>query len=208
MKKGKRSASEKQAVDKKTTEGGGAIKSWLAVRLREGLMLTFIMLGLYLAMALVTYSPLDPGWTRIGPVGEVSNFGGRVGAWLADVFLSLFGFLGFLFPFLLLFRAWTVFRDRHAPEPWNGALFLLRFIGMVLCLICGDALLTLHLGGHEAMPSTEGGIIGRQTIEVILPLLSFHGTTLVLSGLLLFWYYIADRSVLVCPDGRHWILPH
>ncbi|WP_281645371.1 DNA translocase FtsK, partial [Parendozoicomonas sp. Alg238-R29] len=133
-----------------------------------------------------SYSPDDPGWTRIGPVGDVQNMGGRAGAWLADVFLNLFGYFGFLFPFLFFFRGWTVFRDRYDPEPLNGAMLTLRFIGMVLCLVCGGALLTLHLGDASNMPSSHGGIIGQQAIELILPLLSFHGTTLVLFALLLF----------------------
>ena len=165
-------------------------------------MLGFIVLGLYLAMALVSYSPDDPGWTYIGSASGVTNYGGRAGAWFADVFLSLFGYLGFLFPLLLLFRAWTIFRNRHNPAPWNGMMLTLRFIGLVLCLVCGDALLTLHMDGQADMPSSEGGIIGRQTVEVILPLLSFHGTTLVLSALLLFGVtLLTDLSWFALMDG-------
>ncbi|MTI12649.1 DNA translocase FtsK [Sansalvadorimonas verongulae] len=191
-----------KAAGNNSAAGSSAVKSWLAVRLQEGLMLTFIVLGLYLAMAMISYSPDDPGWTRIGPVADVANYGGRAGAWFADVFLSLFGYLGFLFPFLLLFRAWTVFRDRHDPAPWNGVMLILRFIGLVLCLVCGDALLSLHLDGHTGMPSSEGGILGRQTVEVVLPVLSLHGTTLVLSALLLFGVtLLTDLSWFALMDG-------
>ena len=40
------------------------------------MVLVWIVLGLYLTMALVSYTPNDPGWTRVGPVTDVANLGG------------------------------------------------------------------------------------------------------------------------------------
>nr|WP_283777650.1 DNA translocase FtsK [Sansalvadorimonas sp. 2012CJ34-2] len=184
------------------------MKRQVYLRLREGLMLALTVLGIFLAMALVSYSPTDPGWTHIGTAGSVSNLGGRAGAWFSDVLLNLFGYLSFVFPFLLLGKGWQVFRDRHEPEPWNGAIFTLRVIGLVLFLICGDALVSLHVGYTGLLPSSGGGIIGLQTVQVVEPLLSFHGSTLVFCALLLFGItLLTDLSWFALMDAiGAWVL--
>ena len=165
-------------------------------------MLTFLVMATYLAMALISYSPNDPGWTHIGPVGGLHNLGGRAGAWFADVWLNLFGYLAFLFPFWFAFQGWKVFRDRHDPQPWSSALVTLRATGMLLCLVCGGALFTLHGSNSGGMPSSDGGIIGQQTMELLEPLLSFHGSTLVLLALLLFGVTLfTDLSWFALIDG-------
>ena len=43
----------------------------------------------------------------------VSNAGGRFGAWLADVFFSLFGYAAYLFPMMVAYRAWVLFQHRQ-----------------------------------------------------------------------------------------------
>jgi len=47
--------------------------------------------GVLLALILLTYDRADPGWSNSGPPREIHNAGGRVGAWLADLLLYLFG---------------------------------------------------------------------------------------------------------------------
>ena len=59
-------------------------------RLREGALIGFVAVFLYLMMALLTYDQADPGWSRTGTGAAVANSGGPTGAWLADIFLSLF----------------------------------------------------------------------------------------------------------------------
>lgn len=49
---------------------------------------------LYLLASLLSYSVADPGWSRNGSVtGEIQNFGGPVGAHVADVMFLLFGWI-------------------------------------------------------------------------------------------------------------------
>jgi S-DNA-T family DNA segregation ATPase FtsK/SpoIIIE len=70
-------------------------------RLREGAMLLLLAVGIYLLLSLVTFAAGDPGWSYTGTQREVSNAGGPVGAWIADVFLNLFGFLAYLLPLMV-----------------------------------------------------------------------------------------------------------
>lgn len=202
MRKGKSPESGHKGAGHQAADEKESIQGRLRVLLREGLMLVWIVLGVYLTMALISYSPQDPGWTRIGPVADVHNMGGRAGAWFADVFLSLFGVLAFLFPLLLFFRSYVVFKTRHEENSFHGPLFTLRAVGLVLCLICGTALVALHVGDVLNMPSNDGGIIGQQTVELVLPVLSFHGTTLIMVALLLFGItLLTDLSWFALMDG-------
>ena len=59
--------------------------------LREGALLILGAVAIFLLVSLVTYHPLDPGWSSSGAVSRIQNAGGLVGAWLADVLLYLLG---------------------------------------------------------------------------------------------------------------------
>ena len=74
----------------------------LGPRLREGAFIGVSAVCLYLLLALLTYSPRDPGWSATGSGGKIVNLGGPTGAWLADVFFSLVGYAAYLFPLLLV----------------------------------------------------------------------------------------------------------
>ena len=52
------------------------------------------LLGLALFAMLVTYSKADPSFTHAVSGTNVSNLGGRVGAWVADIALLAFRALG------------------------------------------------------------------------------------------------------------------
>ena len=58
----------------------------------------------------MSYHPSDPGWSHSGQVDPVLNQGGRVGAWIADVFLYLFGYMAYLFPIMVAYSGWLLFR--------------------------------------------------------------------------------------------------
>ncbi|MFP3520252.1 DNA translocase FtsK 4TM domain-containing protein, partial [Pseudomonas sp. SIMBA_077] len=50
-----------------------------------------VALGVFLLMALVSYSRRDPSWTHAAQVDHIANWAGRVGAWTSDILLLLFG---------------------------------------------------------------------------------------------------------------------
>ncbi|MFZ1390139.1 MAG: DNA translocase FtsK 4TM domain-containing protein, partial [Dokdonella sp.] len=72
-------------------------------RLREVGFLLLLPLAVYLFICLWTYSPADWGWSHVGePDQAVVNFGGKIGAYLADLLFYFFGVLAYAFPALLL----------------------------------------------------------------------------------------------------------
>ncbi len=63
----------------------------VAALLRESRLFVLAAAALYLCLVLSTFNRADPGWSHSVAAGEIRNLGGRAGAWLADMLLSLFG---------------------------------------------------------------------------------------------------------------------
>ena len=76
------------------TRGAGAsapLPARLARLVHEAKWLLLGVLALYLFLVLVTYSRGDPGWSHSATDAVARNAGGVVGAYIADIFLYLFG---------------------------------------------------------------------------------------------------------------------
>ena len=153
--------------------------------LREGALLVLGAVAVYLLIALATYSPDDPGWSHAAEVERVANAGGRVGAWFADLFLSAFGWLAYLFPVMVAYTGWLVFRGRGgAGLDWR--VLALRWAGFLVTLVAGCALATLHFRVPEGvLPLGAGGILGEVVGRGLLPVFSLLGTTVLLLALFL-----------------------
>ncbi|MEX2130361.1 MAG: DNA translocase FtsK 4TM domain-containing protein [Pseudohongiellaceae bacterium] len=153
---------------------------------REGTLIVYFLLGLFLLIALGTYSPEDPGFTTTGNGAEVSNAVGSYGAWLADVLLHLFGYLAFGFPLFLAYKVYASFRETELEKPFSWPLFGLKTLGFVLLTISGCGLATLHFAIAPETPYQAGGLIGTLLIDSILPFFATLGSTLVLIAIFLF----------------------
>jgi S-DNA-T family DNA segregation ATPase FtsK/SpoIIIE len=180
--------------------------------LLEGLMIVLVALGLYLLLAITSYSPQDPGWSRTGN-GNISNTVGLGGAWLADILLLLFGYLAYLFPLLLLVKAVAIFRDRRRPIDVDWELLGLRAVGMLLLLLSAAALATMHFT-TGSLQESAGGLLGEGLSSMALPLLDLTGSTLVFLtflflgltlGLGVSWLNLADTVGLWCLRGWDWL---
>ncbi|WP_317928858.1 DNA translocase FtsK [Halioxenophilus sp. WMMB6] len=156
--------------------------------LTEGVLVILVALCLFLVLALVTYDATDPGWTSTGSGGNINNAGGAIGAWLADVFYLLFGYIAYLFPALIAVRIWRILvnRKREAPE-FDWVLFALRLIGLAVVMVAGTGLVSLKFGlDSSSLPLSNGGILGATVSQSIESAFSFIGGTLILVALFLF----------------------
>ncbi len=150
--------------------------------LREGALVVLVALGAYLMVALLTYDRADPGWTHTGSNHLVSNLGGKAGAYFADLFFFLFGFLAYLAPLMVAYSGWLLYQGRLE----NGAIDYrnlgVRWAGFLLTLAAGCGLATLHF--HPGfLPSFAGGILGDLTGSSFVAVFSFVGATLLLLAL-------------------------
>ena len=155
-------------------------------RLREGALIGFFAVFLYLLMALVSYDSADPGWSRTGSGGPIANTGGPTGAWLADIFFSMFGYMAYLFPLMVGYRAWILFRHRYDKHPFDWASFAIRIVGLCLVMIASTALAMIGDHGAAGLPFGAGGALGQAVGSAAIEAFSLFGGRLILLSLLLF----------------------
>ena len=169
--------------------------------LRESAIIALGIVALVLLIALLTYSPDDPGFSFTGNSAPVHNRIGVIGAWLADVLFFLFGRPAFLFPLVLAAACWGLQRRLKAQAAVSRVNTLVRFAGFVLVLVASCGLTTLHWQ-PGALRQTAGGVAGSVVGEGLVAGLDFLGATLVLiaawmAGLSLAfgvsWLTIMDR---------------
>ena len=134
-------------------------------------------LALYLLLAVVSHSPSDPSYTYSGESGEVSNWVGASGAYLADLFLFLFGWVAYMMPLAVLAIGVRVVIRSGNRSPWFAVA--LRSVGWVVVTLCACVLVQAHVPSEGfAMPAGSGGTLGEWLAQYGLPAFGFVGLTL------------------------------
>ncbi len=189
-----------QAIPRKaeTTQSGR-----LHLRLREAALIVAIGLCGYLLIALLSYSPEDPGWSHSGGDGHIRNHAGPLGAWLADVMLYLFGWPAYLFPLMVLYSGWLIYRGRDKGRTVDYFHLALRAAGFVLVMTMSCGLVWLRLGAPELPLQQAGGILGEVTGGTLYTILGSSGAPLLMlillmTGITLFtgfsWLWLVDTT--------------
>ena len=165
------------------TQSGAPLPAKLAGLLREAKWLALVAAAGYLLLILLTHQGTDPGWSRSATAAVVQNAGGRVGAWLSDVLLSLFGWSAFWWVVLCLSIVVRGYRRIEASEKIEPRPLLLSMAGFVLLLVAGAALEYLRMHSYaQALPQPAGGIIGAVLGKLSGNLLGPTGATLLTLG--------------------------
>ena len=175
--------------------------------LRESALVVLVALGAYLMVALLSYDSGDPGWTHTGTNQVISNLGGTVGAYFADLFFFLFGYLAYLAPLMVAYSGWLIYEGKLENGQIDYRTLGVRWAGFILTLGAGCGLATLHFQSGF-MPSFAGGIFGDLTGNGFVSVFSYVGATLLLlalffAGITIFssfsWLWLLDVT------GKHTI---
>ncbi len=150
--------------------------------LREAALWIFGALAIILFVALATYHPDDPAFSQSGGAERIHNRIGAVGAWFSDLSYMLFGGPAYLFPVMMLFAGWLIFRERRNPAPLNRAEFGLRFAGFLLTLATSCGLASMHFAAPE-LRETAGGVLGQAVGGGLQAVMGTLGATLLLLAL-------------------------
>ena len=161
------------------------MNSALNKRLREGAFLLLLAVSGYFVLSLATFSPEDPGWAFVGERSHAVNSGGPAGAWFSSVLYSLFGWLAYLFPLVILWSGWLLFRDRGTDKAQDYRLLVVRWTGFLITLVAGAGLAAMHLPASDVLPTGPGGILGQAVRQGLVSVVSFAGGSLFLLALLL-----------------------
>lgn len=152
-------------------------------RLREGAFLLLLAISSYFVLSLLTFSPEDPGWSFVGAREHAANGGGPAGAWFSSVLFTLFGYLAYLFPVVILWSGWLLFREREEHKEMDYHLLVVRWIGFFVTLIAGCGLATMHVGAANGLPEGPGGILGQAVYQTLVEVVSSAGGSLFLLAL-------------------------
>ena len=175
------------------------------------LVLGFVALVFWL-MALASYSIGDPAFSTSGSDTPVRNWGGRLGAWLADGSLFLFG-LSVWWCLAAGVRAWLSMLARwmrageDAPDQPTGFSHtqLAFWIGLAVLLCASTALEWSRLyrfEGQSGLPDHAGGALGYLAGPLAVKWLGFTGSGLVCIALMVLgsalvfrfsWSHVAER---------------
>jgi S-DNA-T family DNA segregation ATPase FtsK/SpoIIIE len=175
--------------------------------LREGALLILGAIAIFLLVSLATYHPADPGWSNSGAYTQIHNAGGLIGAWLADVLLYLLGYLAYLFPVMVGYSGWLVYRGHSTAGGIDLHVLAVRWSGFLLTVASGCGLATLESGGSNAgLPAGSGGVLGNVVGNSLVDVVSPIGATLFLFALFLTGVTLfTGMSWLVVMDfiGKH-----
>jgi DNA segregation ATPase FtsK/SpoIIIE, S-DNA-T family len=201
-------------VNRRAGANAFAMPARAARLLREAGLIAMVALAAFAMLILLTYDKADPGWSHASAVRVIHNAGGRVGAFLADLLLYLFGLGAYLWIALCvaaIVRIWAGLRaigrpggqgaetpgssERFAWERWIGfALMLAGWVGLEASRMHALAV---------ALPLGPGGIVGELVADPLLSLLGDVGGTLALMTMLatgvslwsgLSWLVVFERT--------------
>ncbi|MDR6738060.1 S-DNA-T family DNA segregation ATPase FtsK/SpoIIIE [Herbaspirillum sp. 1173] len=190
--------------------------------LSEARWLALAALLAYLALILLSYAKTDPGWSVASSVPRVGNWGGRVGAWMADLLLYIFGLSAWWWCVLLGRSVWTGYRRlsnrflvAQPVEPEHHQEPLIRAVGFVFMLTGSMGIeFTRMQRFAPKLPHSSGGVLGEMIGSAMQPTFGFTGSTLLL--LLLFglgfsllfqvsWLAAVERIGGMIEDGLFWV---
>ncbi|GHG66424.1 hypothetical protein GCM10010919_14090 [Alishewanella longhuensis] len=174
-------------------------------RLLEVGLILFSGLALFMLLSLLSFDPADPSWSQTGYHQQINNYGGRGGAWLADVLLVSFGWIAYLIPFLVAFSGYMLFKRYHDLLSLDYLILGLRLFGLLLTLCAATAISSMNF--NDIYYFSSGGVLGDKISGSLLPFFNFIGTSLLLlcgfaTGLTLLtgisWLTVADYLGAQC----------
>jgi DNA segregation ATPase FtsK/SpoIIIE, S-DNA-T family len=155
--------------------------SFVSRRLSEFVGVAMFALALLWLVSLASYSAADPVWFfTTGTDAMPSNFGGRVGAFVAELSYQLLGYAAYLVPIVLVVAGWHYFWCRVPDAAYTklvGAGLLFASVAAFLSLAFGS----LRISGRELL---AGGYIGKFLASALAEYLNKTGSIILILTLL------------------------
>jgi S-DNA-T family DNA segregation ATPase FtsK/SpoIIIE len=154
--------------------------------LREGALLILGAIAIFLLVSLASYHPADPGWSNSAAVARINNTGGLIGAFVADSLLYLLGILAYLFPVMVGYSGWLVYRGQSSSGGIDLHVLAVRWSGFLLTVGAGCGLSALEVGSaSSSLPAGYGGVLGKVIGNNLVDVVSPVGAILFLLALFL-----------------------
>lgn len=147
------------------------------------------VLAILLVLSLLSYAPSDRSFNTPSGSLNTSNWGGVVGAHLADFLLQGVGLSAYLLPLFLFVVSYHLFREAYRGHR------VVKASGYALLL--WSAAILLSLLRESPIAREAGGILGGISIEILLPLFGQAGGYLVVFSLSLLAVMLTTQGSLV-----------
>ena len=152
--------------------------------LQEARWLVLGVVALYIGLILFGYSKADPGWSHAAQVDRIANPGGRIGAWVADLLLYLFGLSAWWWVLFFLFLVVWGYRRLEGIFHTDRRPFFIALSGFILLLGASSGLEALRFHSmSRPLPLEPGGMLGLELGRLFSQFLGFTGGTLILIAL-------------------------
>ena len=157
----------------------------LFVLLRESRWLLLVAGALYIALALYGYDHADPAWSHSAVPAHISNPGGVMGAYFADVLFMLFGLSAWWWVAFMLQRVWAGYHDLRSDSIFCKRTLWVSVAGFAVLVLASSALEAIRLHTLKViLPQAPGGMLGEVTGGALTGLFGFTGATLLLLTLM------------------------
>ena len=160
-----------------------ALKSVVDHRSEILLLAVIWALAVFLFAMFYTFSVEDPGWFNSSSVSgdtQLNNVGGVVGAHIANIGISLFGYFALFIPLCIAQFGWNFARKWTRKGDNQILLSILFFVGIMLAMIGGCGLEYIFISPIHA-EYHSGGYLGLAITGALFP---FFGENLNLLALM------------------------
>ena len=153
----------------------------IAALLRESKWFALLALALYLLLVLVTFDKADPGWSHSTAAAGARNAGGRVGAWLSELLLYLFGVSAYWWVALLGYIVVAGYRRLDGSSLLDKRSLTVALAGFALLIAASSGTEALRFYTLKAaLPLAPGGMLGAVVSSSFSATFGFTGATLIL----------------------------
>ncbi|MCE2679701.1 MAG: DNA translocase FtsK 4TM domain-containing protein [Burkholderiales bacterium] len=137
-------------------------------------------------MVFVSYNKTDPAWSHSSAQSMVSNLGGKIGAYLADIFFYLLGMSAW---WMIAWVAWLLaqnWKSLHqtklamfTEDPPNPLVMWIRTAGFACFLTGSMGIEALRMGRLSSfLPQGSGGVVGQAIAGITQTGFGFTGASL------------------------------
>ena len=157
----------------------------IANLVHEARWLAVAAAAVYLGLILWGFNVADPGWSHAVHPDVIANPGGRLGAWFADLLLSLFGFSAWWWVAFLSFLVLWGYRRVGEFLGGDRRPFLIALAGFLVLLVASCGIEAMRFWSLKTpLPGVPGGMLGEAVGRAATAYLGFTGGTLVLLAFL------------------------
>ncbi|MBF0620563.1 MAG: DNA translocase FtsK 4TM domain-containing protein [Magnetococcales bacterium] len=157
---------------------------------REVLGLMMLCASAFSVLSLSTYNRADPSFSFTG-LHEVTNLGGLIGAFVADLMIQLAGYSAVWIPLVFAVIGFRLFKRKQMNISWD------RFFSILVLMNVTSLITALAMTQPTTLPSGPGGLLGYQGALLIERSFGLWGGLILLVPLGLIAAMVLTRFSLV-----------